>query len=84
MHKAFESFDVRDEIVVEIQFSQRGAQGAGEFDPRDLVLPETEFLSDGARERVSSRQRHSEGSGHHTSALVKRSSRSAGKEVIRQ
>lgn len=41
MYKAFESFDVRDDIVVEIQFSQSGAQGAGEFDTRDLVLPET-------------------------------------------
>lgn len=84
MYKAFESFDVRYNIVVEIQFSQRGAQGAGEFDPRDLVLPETQFLSEGACQFETRHLEFRSRARHHTSALVKRSSRSAGKEVIRQ
>lgn len=44
LRELVEAFDVRDQVVVEVELLQGGAQGLRKFDRRDLILTEREAL----------------------------------------
>lgn len=43
-----EAFNVRDEVIVEVEFEERLRDVGGERDPMDLVLSQTETLCQSA------------------------------------